>query len=93
MAREEGLRGYGNLRKPELIDTILYHRRAVKPQVDMLSQLKKEELKRLAREEGLTTIGNKSRIAQNITHHQVYRKNRPLLDVLEDVINDELKPH
>ena len=38
------------LNKRDLIDTILYHRRVVKPLSDNLSQLKKEDLKRLAQE-------------------------------------------
>ena len=50
VAKTEGVRGYGMLNKRDLIDTILYHRRVVKPLSDNLSQLKKEDLKRLAQE-------------------------------------------
>ena len=41
MAKTESVRGYGMLNKHDLIDTILYHRRVVKPQFDDLSQLRK----------------------------------------------------
>ena len=39
LAKNEGLRGYGSLTKPRLIDTILFHRRVVKPQIDLLKKL------------------------------------------------------
>ena len=41
LAKTEGVRGYGSLIKSDLIDTILYHRRVVKPQIDDLSRLRK----------------------------------------------------
>ena len=46
VAKTEGVRGYGMLNKRDLIDTILYHRRVVKPLSDNLSQLRKEDHKR-----------------------------------------------
>ena len=81
------------LNKRDLIDTILYHRRVVKPLSDNLSQLKKEDLKRLAQEGGLKVVGNrKDRIAQNIARHRVFGRRNALRDVLEDVANEEFKP-
>ena len=81
------------LNKRDLIDTILYHRRVVKPLSDNLSQLKKEDLKRLAQEGGLKVVGNrKDRIAQNIARHRVFGRRNALKDVLEDVANEEFKP-
>ena len=59
IAKTEGVRGYGSLNKRDLIDTILYHRRVIKPQIYGLSQLKKDELRRLAREEGLKVVGGR----------------------------------
>ena len=58
MAKSEGIRGYGNLNKRDLIDTILFHRRVVRPQIDELSQMKRDELRRLAKKEGLEVIGS-----------------------------------
>ena len=93
MAKSEGLRGYGRLRKPDLIDSILFHRSLVKPQVDMLSQLRKDELKRMARDEGLQIIGSrKGRIAENIARHRVHRKQKTMKDIVEDIANQEFKP-
>ena len=56
VAKTEGVRGYGMLNKRDLIDTILYRRRVVKPLSDDLSQLRKEDLKRLAQEGGLKVV-------------------------------------
>ena len=93
VTKTEGVRGYGMLNKRDLIDTILYHRRVVKPLSDNLSQLKKEDLKRLAQEGGLKVDGNrKDRIAQNIARHRVFGRRNALRDVLEDVANEEFKP-
>ena len=93
LAKTEGVRGYGSLIKSDLIDTILYHRRVVKPQIDDLSRLGKGDLKRLAREEGLEVVGSrKDRIAQNIVRHRVFGRRNALKDVLEDVVNEEFKP-
>ena len=93
MAKTEGVRGYGILNKRDLIDTILYHRRVVKPQFDDLSRLKKEDLKRLAQEEGLKVIGSrKNRIVQNIARHRIFGRRNALKNILEDVVNEEFKP-
>ena len=43
----------------KLIDTILYHRRVVQPQIKDLSSLRKSELVKLAKKEGLKVIGGK----------------------------------
>ena len=45
IAKKEGIRGYGSLNKRNLIDTILYHRRVAKSQIDSLSHLKKMSLR------------------------------------------------
>ena len=93
VAKTEGVRRYGMLNKPDLIDTILYHRRVVKPQFDDLSQLRKKDLKRLVQEEGLKVVGSrKDRIAQNIAKHRAFGRRNALKGVLEDVVNEEFKP-
>ena len=93
VAKTEGVRGYGILNKRDLIDTILYHRRVVKPQFDDLSRLRKEDLKRLAQEEGLKVVGSKkNRIMQNIARHRVFGRRNALKNILEDVVNEEFKP-
>ena len=86
VAKTEGVRGYGMLNKRDLIDTILYHRRVVKPQFDDLSRLRKEDLKRLAQDEGLKVIGSsrKDRIARNIVRHCVFGRRNTLKNILED---------
>ena len=72
LAKAENIRGYGGLNKRKLIDTILYHRRVVQPQIKDLSSLRKSELVKLAKKEGLKIVGGKkARIAQNIAINRV----------------------
>jgi len=92
IAKAEGVRGYGSLNKRNFIDTILYHRRVVRPQIDGLRQLRKDELKRLAREEGLEVIGSKKdRIAQNIARHRVFGRRNAMRNIVEDIAGEEYK--
>ena len=94
MAKAEGIRGYGSLKKSELIDTILFHRRVVKPHIAELSNMTKNDLKRLAKDEGLTVIGGrKDRIAQNIAKHRVFNvRGSTMKNLIEDIANEEFKP-
>jgi len=67
------------------VDSILYHRRVVKPHIDELSKLRRDELRRLAKEEGLKVIGvKKHRIASNIARHRVLRIRIGLKAVFEE---------
>ena len=57
----------------------------MKPQFDDLSRLKKEDLRRLAQEEGLKIVGSrKNRIMQNIARHCVFGRRNALKNILED---------
>ncbi len=87
LAKAENIRGYGGLSRSKLIDTILYHRRVVQPQIKDLSKLKKSELVKLAKKEGLKVIGGrKARIAQNIAANRIGLMQR----IVEDVANSEV---
>ena len=93
MAKSEGIRGYGSLNKHDLIDTILFHRRVVRPQIDELSQMKRDELRRLAKKEGLNVIGSKKeRMTQNLARHRILGRHRTMKDIIEDIANEEYKP-
>ena len=91
LAKAENIRGYGSLNRNKLIDTILYHRRVVQPQIKDLSKLRKSELVRLAKKEGLKVIGGKkARIAQNIATNRVSNRIGSMQRIVEDVANSEV---
>ena len=74
-----------------MIDTILYHRRVVQPQIKDLSSLRKSELVKLAKKEGLKVIGGKkARIAQNIAVNRVSNRIGSMQRIVEDVANSEV---
>ena len=80
-----------SLNKRDLIVTILYHGRVVKPHVNQLSQLKKDDLKLLAKREVLKVIGSrKDRIAQNIARHRVLGRLNTMKSIIEDVASKEV---
>ena len=90
LARREGLRGYSQLKKGELIDSILYHRRVVKPRIDNLKTLTKEALRRQAKQVGLEVIGSrKDRIAHNLAHHLTKRS--VMKNIVEDIAGEKFK--
>ena len=91
LAKEEGLRGYSQLKKGELIDSILYHRRVVKPRIDNLKTLTKEELRRQAKQVGLKVIGGKKdRIAHNLANHLV--KRNVIRSINDDITGERITP-
>ena len=60
------------LNKRKLINTILYHRRVVQTQIKDLSSLRKSELAKIAKKEGLKINGGeKARISQNIAMNRL----------------------
>lgn len=64
----------------------------MRPQIDELSQLRKDTLRKMARDEGLTVIGNKKgRIAQNLTRHRMLGRGSTMKRLTEDIANEELK--
>ena len=81
------------MNKRELIDTVLYHRRVVKPRIKYLSSLRKSELVRLAKKEGMKIVGGKkARIAQaqNIAMNRVSNRLGSMKRIVEDVANSEV---
>ena len=71
----------------------MYHRRVVQPQVKDLSSLRKSELVRLAKKEGLKIVGGKkARIAQaqNIAMNRVSSRVGSMKRIVEDVANSEV---
>ena len=88
MAKKEGIRKYGTLKKGDLIDTILFHRRVIKPQIEGLRKLRKGDLRQLARASNVPIIGGKKdRIAHNIATHRT----RGLRGIMEDIVGEEYK--
>ena len=60
IAQKYGIRGYGKLNKNDLIDTILFNRRVVKQRSEELKKLTRDEIRDLARKEGLLNgVGRK----------------------------------
>ena len=89
LARREGIRGYSALKKGDLVDSILFHRRVVKPRIAELQGLTKKEIRTHAKQAGVKVIGGrKDRMMANLARHQVGR----LKSIIEDVACEEYKP-
>ena len=88
LAKAEGIRGYGSLNKSKLIDTILYHRRVVKPHIEDLNRLTRSQLVNLAKRDGLRVIGGKkARVAQNVALGRISGRVESMRRDVEDVAN------
>ena len=59
IAKSEHISRYSQLKKADLIDSVLYHQRVVKPRIVELSKLKNDELRTLAKSEGVKGIGHR----------------------------------
>ena len=73
-----------------MIDSILYHRRVVKPRINDLKTLTKEELRRQAKQVGLEVIGSrKDKIVHNLTRHLTKRNTKKV--IVEDIASAKYK--
>ena len=92
IARHEGLRGYTSQRKSDLIDSILYYRRVVKPRSRELQNLTRDQIRQLAVKEGLVNgIGQKKqRMIKNLSYRFRVMRNR-LKEAVENIANEEYK--
>ena len=93
IAQKDGIRGYGKLNKKDLIDTILFNRRVVKPRSEELKKLTRDQIRDLAKKEGLLNgVGQKKdRMIKNISHHRFGIMKNKLKDIVEDIANEEHK--
>ena len=76
IAKKEKLRGYTSLSKNDLIQTILYHRRVVKPllrgQNQLIHGFTKGMLLKQANKEGLLRVGRtKKEVIENLAMHRI----------------------
>ena len=93
IAQKDGIKGYGKLNKKDLIDTILFNRRVVKPRSEELKKLTRVQIRDLARKEGLLNgVGQKKdRMINNISHHRFGIMKNKLKDIVEDIANEKYK--
>ena len=93
IAQKDGIKGYGKLNKNDLIDTILFNRRVVKPRSKELKKLTRNQIRDLARKEGLLNrVGQKKdRMINNISHHRFGIMKNKLKDIVEDIANEKYK--
>ena len=98
IAKKEKLRGYTSLSKNDLIQTILYHRRVVKPllsgQKQLIHGFTKDMLHEQAQKEGLNRIGRtKKEMIENLAMHRITGKYDSLLHVVNWVkYKDHITP-
>ena len=98
IAKKEKLRGYTSLSKNDLIQTILYHRRVVKPllrgQKQLIHGFTKDMLRQQAQKEGLNRIGRtKKQMIENLAMHRITGKYDSLLHVVNWVkYKDQVTP-
>ena len=76
IAEKEKFRGYTSLSKNDLIQTILYHRRVVKPllrgQNRLIHGFTKDMLRKQANKEGLLRLGRtKKQMIENLAMHRI----------------------
>ena len=95
IAKNEKLRGYTKLKKNDLIQTILYHRRVVKPllrgQKQLIRCYTKDKLHEKANKEGLLHVGRtKKQMIENLAMHRINTMHRRITgkyDSLLHVVN------
>ena len=95
IAKNEKLRGYTKLKKNDLIQTILYHRRVVKPllrgQKQLIHCYTKDMLREKANKEGLLHVGRtKKQMIENLAMHRINTMHRTITgkyDSLLHVVN------
>ena len=95
IAKNEKLRGYTKLKKNDLIQTILYHRRVVKPllrgQKQLIRCYTKDKLREKANKEGLLHVGRtKKQMIENLAMHRINTMHRTITgkyDSLLHVVN------
>ena len=83
IARNEKIRGYTKLKKNDLIQSILYHRRVVKPllrgQKQLIHSYTNTMLREKANKEGLLHVGRtKKQMIENLAMHRINTMHRTI---------------
>ena len=102
IAKNEKIRGYTKLKKNDLIQSILYHRRVVKPllrgQKQLIHSYTNAMLRGKANQEGLLHVGRtKKQMIENLAMHRINTMHRTITgkyDSLLHLVNwDKYKDH